>query len=314
MTTIQSNHGRSTESNGSMFRGLSAFPLTPLVDGAVDEAAFIRLIERLVTANVDSICVLGSTGNYAYLSIEQRARVVRLAIEHAGQIPIIVGVGALTTAEVLSCVEDAQDARADGLLLPPMSYQPLRDDEVFSLYEAVARSTDLPVCVYDNPTTTHFEFSDELHGRVAQLPHMGSIKIPGVPDNPAAAANRVTRLRAMIPDDVTIGVSGDAFAATGLNAGCEAWYSVIGGLFPEPALTITRAAQAGKADEAASLCDRLEPIWQLYKKHGGSLRVIATAAEQLGLIEQPSLPAPLQTLDDAERRELDETLAALKLN
>lgn len=297
-----------------MFRGLSAFPLSPLVDGVIDEAAFVRLIERLVTAGVDSICVLGSTGNYAYLSPEQRARIMRLGVEHAGEIPVIAGVGALTTDQVLSYVEDAQEAGAGGLLLSPMSYQPLRDDEVFSLYETVARSTDIPLCVYDNPSTTHFEFSDELHGRIAQLPHIGSIKIPGVPDDPAAASNRVDRLRAKIPDHVTIGVSGDAFAAKGLNAGCEAWYSVIGGLFPEPALAITRAAQAGRADEAASLCDQLEPIWQLYKKHGGSLRVIASAAEQLGLIERPSLPRPLQALDDAERRQLDETLDALKLN
>lgn len=297
-----------------MFRGLSAFPLTPLVDGAIDETAFVRLVERLVTAGVDSICVLGSTGNYAYLRPQQRARVVRLGVEHAGRIPIIAGVGALTTADVLSCAADAQQAGAAGLLLPPMSYQPLRDKEVFSLYETVTRSTDIPLCVYDNPTTTHFEFSDELHGRIAQLPHIGSIKIPGVPDDPAAAADRVGRLRARISDHVTIGVSGDAFAAKGLNAGCEAWYSVIGGLFPEQALAITRAAQAGRADEAASLCDQLEPVWQLYKKHGGSVRVIASAAEQLGLVERPCLPRPLQALDDAERRQLDETLAALQLN
>ena len=58
-----------------MFTGLSAFPLTPLADDAVDEHAFVRLIERLSEAKVDSITALGSTGSYAYLSGEERSRV-----------------------------------------------------------------------------------------------------------------------------------------------------------------------------------------------------------------------------------------------
>lgn len=85
--------------------------------------------------------------------------------------------------------------------------------------------------VCDNPGTTHFEFSDQFHGRIVQLPHVGSSKIPGVPLAPESASERIQRLRALIPSHVTIGVSGDRFAATGLNAGCEAWHPAIG-LFP----------------------------------------------------------------------------------
>lgn len=297
-----------------MFTGLSAFPLSPLGRDGVDEPAFIRLMERLVSAEVDSICALGSTGNYAYLQADQRARITRLAVEHADNTPVIIGVGALTTDDVLSYAEDAQEAGANGLLLPPMSYQPLQDDEVFTLYETVTRAIDIPLCVYDNPTTTHFEFSDTLHAEIAQLPRVGSIKIPGVPDDPAEAAARVERLKARIPAHVSVGVSGDAFAARGLNAGCDAWYSVIGGLFPGTALAITRAAQAGEADKAAQLCDALKPFWRLYKQHGGSLRVIATAAEQLGLVGPACLPRPLRTLDDTERCALGDVLDALDLN
>ena len=57
-----------------MFTGLSAFPLTPLANDAVDEHAFVHLIERLSEAKVDSITALGSTGSYAYLSGEERSR------------------------------------------------------------------------------------------------------------------------------------------------------------------------------------------------------------------------------------------------
>jgi len=296
-----------------MLTGLSAFPLTPMNESAIDEAAFNRLVERLVAAGVDSIGALGSTGNYAYLSPAERGRIARLAVAHAGDVPVIVGISALRTRDVLTLAEDAQAAGASAVLLAPMSYQPLADEEVFGLFEAVSAQLSVPLCVYDNPGTTRFQFSDELHGRIAALPGVASIKIPGVPAEPAAARERVARLRALIPPEVTIGVSGDAFAATGLNAGCDAWYSVIGGLFPETALAITRAARAGRQEEATALSQRLEPLWALFRRHGGSLRVVATAAELLGLAETPSLPLPLRTLEGQDRQQLAAVLETLAL-
>ncbi|MDW7746613.1 dihydrodipicolinate synthase family protein [Halomonas sp.] len=296
-----------------MFIGLSAFPLTPMNEAAIDEAGFVRLVERLAAAGVDSIGALGSTGNYAYLTRAERARMARLAVEHAGDVPVIVGISALRTRDVLALAEDAEAAGASAVLLAPMSYQPLSEEEAFGLYEAVTARLSVPLCVYDNPGTTHFTFSDALHGRIAALPRVASIKIPGVPAEPAAARERVARLRGLIPPEVTIGVSGDAMAATGLNAGCEAWYSVIGGLFPETALAITRAARAGKGDKALWMSQHLEPLWALFRRHGGSLRVVATAAELLGLTEPPSLPLPLKTLEGQERQALAAVLQALEL-
>ncbi len=297
-----------------MFSGLSAFPLTPMNEHGLDEASFVRLVERLVAANVDSIGVLGSTGNYAYLTMAERARVVRLAVEHAGKIPVIVGVGAMRTRDVLALADDAQSAGAAGLLLPPMSYQILSADEVFGLYQTVARAISLPLCVYDNPRTTQFLFSDELHGRVARLPNVASIKIPGTSKDPVEAKSRVEHLRALIPSHVTIGVSGDVFAATGLNVGCDVWYSVIAGVFPATALAIARAAQAGNAQEATRLSDRLQPLWDFFGECGGSLRVVAAIAELQGLVEQPCLPLPLKALSGEWRQRLANLIDELGLS
>jgi 4-hydroxy-tetrahydrodipicolinate synthase len=294
-----------------MFSGLSAFPLTPMTEDGIDEAAFIRLIERLAQAGVDSIGALGSTGSYAYLSRAERLRVARLAIRHAGKIPVIVGIGALRARDVLDLARDAQDAGAGAVLLAPVSYQRLTDDEVFGLYETVTHSLSIPLCVYDNPGTTHFEFSDTLHGRIAQLPNVASIKIPGVPADPEAARARVARLRALIPGHVTIGVSGDGFGAAGLNAGCEAWYSAIGGLLPWRMLEITRAALAGAPQEATRLSDRLAPLWALFAQHG-SLRVTAALAELDGMVAGPCLPLPLRSLDGPARERLRPILDLLR--
>jgi len=147
---------------------------------------------------------------------------------------------------------------------------------------------------------------------IAGLTNVRSIKIPGVPADPDAAEQRVGRLRALVPPHVTIGVSGDTYAATGLNAGCDVWYSVTGGLFPRAALAIARAAQSGRRDEAVRLSDRLEPIWALFRRYG-SLRVVAAAATHLGLVGHPNLPLPLLPLDDAARRQLVEAIEQANL-
>src|SRR5688572_7438110 len=117
-----------------MFTGLSAFPLTPFRDDAVDEVAFAGLIQRLASAAVDSITVLGSTGSYAYLTRAERRRVAELAIEHAGNTPVVVGIGALRTKWVLESAQDAQAAGAAGVLLAPVSYQALTDEDVYGLF------------------------------------------------------------------------------------------------------------------------------------------------------------------------------------
>lgn len=291
--------------------GLSAFPLTPIRDDAVDERAFIGLVERLAAAGVDSITALGSTGSYAYLAPEERARVAHLAVEHAGSTPVFVGVGDLRTSHVLAHVDGAEAAGASGVLLAPMSYQPLTQDDVFELFRTVTGRTELPVIVYDNPGTTHFEFTTELYARIAELPGIASIKIPGVPRGPAEAREHVAAIREIIPEHVTVGVSGDAFAATGLNAGCEVWYSVIGGMLPAPALEIVRASQDGRAADAEAESMRLVPLWELFAEFGGSLRVVAAIAEHLGLVEQSCLPLPIRGLDRSQRARVVEVLGGL---
>jgi len=283
-----------------MFSGLSAFPLTPVNETKIGESAFSGIVSRLADAGVDSIGALGSTGSYAYLTREERKRVAQLAVAAAGTTPVMIGIGSLRTAHVLALAEDAQNAGAAAVLLAPVSYQQLTAEEVFGLYEAVTRELSVPLCVYDNPGTTHFTFTDELHSRIAELPKIGSIKIPGVPADPADATARVKSLRSQTPTMVTIGVSGDAFAATGLNAGCDVWYSVLAGVLPKPCLAITRASQNGDQDTATELSNRLEPLWDLFRAHG-SLRVVSAIAQHLGLVESPNLPLPVRGLDPAAR-------------
>jgi dihydrodipicolinate synthase/N-acetylneuraminate lyase len=299
-------------SSGPRFTGLSAFPLTPLRDDEFDERAYAGLLERLAAAGVDSITALGSTGSYMYLDREERRRVARSAVQHANGVPVMVGVGALRTSAVQRLAEDAQNAGASAVLVAPVTYQALGDDEVFGLFEDVTAGLSVPLVVYDNPGTTHVTFTDDLYARIATLPNVASIKIPAVPSDPAAAAARVEAIRGRIPASVSIGISGDGAAATGLIAGCDVWYSVIGGTLPTLALAITRMALSGDHSAAAAESTRLQPLWAMFAEHG-SYRVVAAIAEQLGLVAAGSLPRPVRGLDAAGQANVAHLIETLQL-
>lgn len=292
-------------------RGLSAFPLTPIVDDAVDEAAFARIVEQLDGSPVDSITALGSTGSYAYLDRDERRRVVELAVASAGDVPVLAGIGHVRTREVLRHAEDAQAAGASGLLLAPVTYQALTDDEVFQLFADVDAAVSLPVVVYDNPGTTHVDFSDELHARISRLPHVAAIKIPPVTGGVDVVGARVDSLRSVIAPEVQIGISGDAVAADALLAGCDGWYSVLAGTLPGPCRAILDAAVAGDATLAQRLSRRLDPLWRLFGAHG-SYRVVAALAVELGLVEHPGLPRPVLPLDEGSRADVRAALTSLR--
>ncbi|MDO2450850.1 MULTISPECIES: dihydrodipicolinate synthase family protein [Enterobacter] len=281
-----------------MFYGLSAFPLTPLKEGTFDEQSFINLLRPVVDAGVDSLGILGSTGSYAYLTVEERGRIARCAVVHADDIPVIVSIGAHRLDDILRLADDAQAAGVSGVLMAPVSYQRLTEDEVFNLYETVTRQLSIPLCIYDNPATTGFAFSDELLFSVAALPNVGSIKLGRVPED-------LSQVRARLPETVTLGIAGDWRAASALQAGFDVWYSVLGGLFPQTALAIARSKETAQSE-------RLEPLWELFR-HYGSLRVIAAAAEMMGKVAAPALPFPLQAVQGEPREALARLLAHLEL-
>ncbi|EYD72337.1 dihydrodipicolinate synthase family protein [Limimaricola hongkongensis] len=290
----------------TIFTGLSAFPITPADEaGRIDTYVLSRLLDRLCVAGVDSIGLLGSTGSYAYLSQAERGRAVAAAVEAvAGRVPLIAGVGTLRTDDAVALARDAKRKGADGLLLAPISYTPLTEGEVFEHFRAVAAATDLPLCIYNNPGTTHFTFSLPLLRRLADLPGIRAVKMP-LPGE-GGLTEDLARLRGALPEGFSIGYSGDWGCAKALLAGADAWFSVLGGMLPETALKLTRAAQDGQSAETARIDAALGPLWALFREFG-SLRVVHAAANLMGLTQaQP--PRPILPL---QGRDLDRVAAAL---
>lgn len=289
-----------THRPAGLFDGLIAFPLTPLgPESQVDAPTLRRMLERIVDAEADAIGLLGSTGAYAYLTRDQRRQAVETAVAAVGgRMPIIVGVGALTTVEAALLARDARAAGADGLLLAPMSYAPLTGDEVFQHFLTVAEAGTLPLCIYNNPVTTRFSFSPDLVARLAQVQNVAAIKMPLPADGDFAG--ELARLRGGAPRGFAVGYSGDWGAAAALLAGCDAWYSVVAGLLPDHAAALIRAARAGNAAKVMRMDEAFLPLWGLFKAHG-SFRVMYAMADHLGLAAgappRPILPLPPAVCD-----------------
>jgi 4-hydroxy-tetrahydrodipicolinate synthase len=109
----------------------------------------------------------------------------------------------------------------------------------------------------------------------------------------------------------SLGYSVDWHATEAMIAGGDAWYSVLGGLFPKPCLTILAAIAAGDVVEARRLNARLQPMWDLFTTFS-SLRVMYAAANLVGICEA-ELPRPILRLPEAASQRIAKVLSALGL-
>jgi 4-hydroxy-tetrahydrodipicolinate synthase len=293
----------------AFFTGLAAYPITPAdPDGVVDVTTLRALVRRLADAKVDAVGLLGSTGTYAYLSRAERRRAIEAAVDEAGgALPVMAGVGALRTDEAVALAKDASAAGASAGLLAPVSYTPLTDEEVFVHFQTVAGESGLPICIYNNPATTHFTFSPELEGRLSHVPGVVAVK-NGAPA--AGVAAHLADLRARTPAGFSLGYAADANAAEAMIAGADVWHSVLAGLLPEPVLAVTRAAQRGDAAEARRLNAALAPFWKLFGELSG-LRVAYALANALQLV-RAAPPRPILPLAPADQARVTAALEAAR--
>ena len=294
-----------------LLKGLSAFPITPAdAHGTVDLSGVRRLVRRLQDAEVHSIGLLGSTGTYAFLTAEQRLKALEAALDEVGgQTPIFVGIGALRTDDATRIATEARYAGASAGLLAAVSYTPLTDDEVFEHFKTVAEESDLPICIYDNPGTTHFQFSTTLISRLSRVPGIIGVK-SSAPEQPLMAAH-VTELRAVVPQGFSVGYSADWNSIEALIEGADAWHSVMGGLFPKTAMAMVNAAMDGNAAKARELNTSLEPLWALFKAYS-SIRVMYASANILGLARTEP-PRPILPLKGDAQKRVAEVLKQLNL-
>lgn len=244
-----------------VFTGVVAYPLTPFhADGGVNSAELKLLVDRLALSGIDSITVLGSSGSFAYLDADERRQVLADAVEAAGgRVPVAAGISAVATREVVAGARAAEQLGADGVVLSPVSYLPLTDDELIVLVEEVAAATTLPICLYNNPSTTQFSIDVDLVARMAHVPTLVAFKDTAA--TPAEFAERAAWLREVLDRPISHGASSDPLLATG-EVAADAWHTGLAALLPASYLAFRAAVLDGDAARISAERSRLVPVVQ----------------------------------------------------
>ncbi|HUI98960.1 MAG TPA: dihydrodipicolinate synthase family protein [Usitatibacter sp.] len=160
------------------FHGVFPYLVSPIdAQGAVKAAVLARLCEDLVAAGVHGLTPLGSTGEFAYLSREQRRRVVEVVVEAANRrVPVVAGVASTTIADAVSQAREYRDIGVDGILAILEAYFPLSDDGVFDYFHAIAEAVRLPIVLYTNPSFQRSDLSLAVIERLSRIENVGYIK------------------------------------------------------------------------------------------------------------------------------------------
>lgn len=163
----------------TIFDGVATALYTPFnpINKSVDYGAFSRLINRQLSANVNALVVLGTTGEAATITEEERREIIKFCVKEVnGRIPLIVGSGSNCTATAVKFSREAEESGADGLLVVTPYYNKCNDDGLYAHYSAVAKSTSLPIIVYNVPTRTGFNVKPVVYGKLAEIDNVVAIK------------------------------------------------------------------------------------------------------------------------------------------
>ncbi|MEM5529731.1 dihydrodipicolinate synthase family protein [Gammaproteobacteria bacterium AS21] len=145
--------------------GIISYPITPFSadEKSIDFEVLGNTLELLINNGSDAIAPLGSTGESAYLSSDEWRQVADYTIKTVNnRVPVIVGISELTTINAISKARYAESIGADAIMIIPVSYWKLTDDEIFSYYQEIAKEVSLPIMVYNNPATSGIDMSPEL--------------------------------------------------------------------------------------------------------------------------------------------------------
>ncbi|MFI4875696.1 MAG: dihydrodipicolinate synthase family protein [Blastopirellula sp. JB062] len=289
------------------FQGIVGYPITPFdVAGKVNLAVYRGLLDRLIAGKVNAVAPLGSAGVLPYLSDEERESVTETTLSHVdGRLPVLVGVSSLTTERTLHHARFAEQAGAAAVMIIPMSYWRLSEDEIFRHYQTVAEAISIPIMAYNNPATGGSDMSPEFLARLLTISNVTMIK------ESTGDVNRLHRLRQAAGESVAFFNGSNPLALDAFVAGATGWCTAAANLIPELngalyAAVVTR----GDWDEAQTIFRRQLPLLQFLVDRG--LPRTAAAGLEIDGIDVGPLRAPLQPLAANERERLQTLLAQVR--
>ncbi|AZB26350.1 dihydrodipicolinate synthase family protein [Chryseobacterium bernardetii] len=288
------------------FKGIIAYPITPFHENdTINIPLFKEMVEKLIISGSHGIASLGSAGVMPYLSDEEKEAVTEATVQQVrGRIPTLIGVSNLTTEKTIHHAQFAEKAGADAVMIIPMSYWKLTDDEIVAHYDAVARKISIPIMAYNNPSTSGVDMSPALLKRLLEIPNITMIK------ESTGDVQRMHYLRKELGEDVAFYNGSNPLALAAFSAGATGWCTAAPNLIPQLNLDLYQTIQENQLHKAQDIFYKQVELLKFIVAKG--LPRAVKAGLDISGEESGYLRSPLKPLTEIETEELRKILDEIK--
>jgi len=288
------------------FEGIFVALVTPMTaDQEIDYDNLRAIVEHMIAQGVQGIIPLGSTGEYYALSPQERQAVAAATIDAvAGRVPVLVGINAGSTREVLEYARAAQGLGADGILLAAPYYSLPTADELVEHVCAVDGAIGIPIMLYNYPARTGVDMTPDIVGRLAELNNVRYIK------ESTGDPSRMSEIIRRCGESISVFCGCDTLAIEAFEMGAVGWVGGVVNVIPALHVELFEKAVKLKDAEAARQCyARMRPVLELMEQGGKYTQFVKAGCgimgHTVGPPRQPLLPASeadIATLKEALRR------------
>lgn len=280
------------------WEGVYPAVLTPFrPDGQVDESMFMHALDSLLGAGIRGVVLGGSLGEASVLRVSELEQMTRLAVSSVnGRVPVIVNVAESSLDEAISRARAARGWGAGGLMvLPPLRYRP-DEREILEWFRRIARASDLPMMIYNNPVDYGTEITPSMFEQLAGEPLVQAVK------ESTRDVSNVTRMRMRFGDRFRILCGVDTLAMEELCMGADGWVAGLVCAFPAETVRLYNLVRHGELEKARALYRWFLPLLEL-DIHPKLVQYIKLAAAQTGLCSE-TVRAPRLVLEGEERKKI----------
>lgn len=285
-------------SKATFWRGVVPAITTPFnADGSIDHAFLARHANWLIDADCTGIVPLGSLGEGATLSFDDKLAIVKTLVDALGdRAPVIPGIAALSTADAVRLAQECERLGARGLMaLPPYQYS-TDWREMGAHMRAVLSATKLPVLLYNNPVAYKTDFvPEQIAELAAEFPLVEAVK------ESSCDIRRFAAIRALIGDRLDLMVGMDDAIVEGVSMGAVGWIAGVVNAFPIESVRVFEQARDGGADAAMELYAWLLPLLRM-DTVPKFVQLIKLMQERVGQGSE-RVRAPRLVVEGAEREE-----------
>src|SRR5262245_15071432 len=259
-----------------------------LPDYSLDLTSTARHIDVMISAGVHGMIMLGTVGENCSLEYGEKLDVLRMALETVGRrVPLLTGVAECSTNLACRFAADAQKIGIDGLMVLPAMVYKSDPRETMAHFRTVAKASDLPIMVYNNPVAYHVDVTPEMFAELADEPRFVAIKESS--DN----VRRITDLKNTIGDRYLLFSGVDDLVLESVLLGSVGWVSGLVNAFPRENRLLWDLATSGRWDEALKVYRWYTPLLHL-DTHVKLVQYIKLAMAEVGagseMVRAPRLP------------------------